>query len=356
MKNKNLFVYFGIGFLVTGLLIGGYFGLIYNPYKFSGDGPIKIAYINSMHFEGFALTMNNFAAFKEVFDKEGIDIEVRRVDMDLLRDPSEESINAKATEAKALIDEWEPDLIYATDDAAQEHVASYYLDGEIPIVFSGVNEDVEKYGYNDADNVAGVLERVHFAETINFAREFYPYIKKVGIIANDYPLWKTVIGRIRAGENVPSDLELVGLDITPTYEEWQNKILDYQDKVDALVMFGVQGTHYHNGTLVNPQNMYKWLIDNNHLPEITFWNFQVAGGNLLSVDVSSREQGRDAGTIAKSILINGELPSDLEIKPTRNGESFFNLARAKKLGLEENEISSVALINSEVYEEFSWKG
>jgi len=66
-------------------------------------------------------------------------------------------------------------------------------------------------------------------------------------------------------------------------------------------------------------------------------------------------QGKDAGKIVYEILINGKDPSSFEFKPTLIGDQSINLARAKTLGLERDEIPSTILINSKVIETFPWE-
>lgn len=62
--------------------------------------------------------------------------------------------------ARRLIDQWQPDIVIAIDDEAQEYVMKYYVDDpEIRIIFAGVNQDPKVYGYDQANNVTGILER-----------------------------------------------------------------------------------------------------------------------------------------------------------------------------------------------------
>ncbi len=357
IKNKNYLLIYGTAIiLVVGILIGSFFLFSYNPYKFRGNGPVKIFYLNSFHSEGFPLAQENIKAFKQFFKDEGISIEVKQFDIDVIRKPSEEDKENAAKNAEKIIDEYKPDLIYATDDAAQELVAVDYINTKTPIVFSGVNEDPEKYGYDKAKNVTGVLERVHFKDTVNFLKEIHPGVRRIGVVGSDYYLWNIVIERLKKAASEFPDINFVGWDLFHNYTDYQNKILNYQNKADALIILGLAGMKDKEGNDIPDSVFQKWTVENNSVPDITFWNFNVAGGNLLSVDVSPEEQGKAAANLAKKILIDGEKPSSFKFKATSDGVKNINLKRAKQLGINQEDIPSSILINSKIYKNFSWEG
>jgi ABC-type uncharacterized transport system substrate-binding protein len=350
MKKCSIVFLILVILLITGLL-SSYF-IFRNPYKFREDRPIKIFYLNSFHSENFPLTQQNIQAFREVFDNEGIEIVIRQLDMDTVRDPSEENKKAKAKEAMEIIDEWEPDLIYATDDPAQEYVGMNYINTQHLIVFSGVNEDIKKYEYDNAENVAGVLERVHFADAVNHLQEISPGIKKIAVLGSAFLMWDLFMSQMKAQQSEFPDIEFIGWDQIPVYEDFQEQVLKYQNEADALIFLGVDDIVDREGNLVPRIVFIKWLVANSKLPEATFWNFYPKEGTLLSVDISPSEQGKTAGIIAYKILIEGKRPSSFEAKPTINGQGYINLARARQLGLE---MPSTILINSKVYENFEWE-
>jgi hypothetical protein len=87
-----------------------------------------------------------------------LEIEYRSLEMDTKRNSSDEWKQSAGKEARDLIDTWKPDLVYTTDDNAQKYVASYYINSNIPFVFSGVNDPPEEYGFVGSSNISGVLE------------------------------------------------------------------------------------------------------------------------------------------------------------------------------------------------------
>jgi hypothetical protein len=111
---------------------------------------------------------------------------------------------AKGKEARALIDTWKPDLIYTSDDDAQEHVAKHYVNSGVPIVFSGVNKHPRTYGFEGSHNVTGVLEHEHFIESLRLVRAMVPDARRVAAVFDDAPMWDPVARRMRERRRCPT--------------------------------------------------------------------------------------------------------------------------------------------------------
>ena len=94
---------------------------------------------------------------------------------------------------------WKPDLLYASDDDAQEHVTRHYAGTSMPCVFSGVNRDPKVHGLAGAANVTGVLEHEHVVETIRLLQVLQPSIRRLAVITDDFPHWLPVIERVQIG-------------------------------------------------------------------------------------------------------------------------------------------------------------
>jgi ABC-type uncharacterized transport system substrate-binding protein len=356
LRGKKLSIYLGVSILIVAILIGGYFAFFYSSWKFTEDRPIKIFFLHSYHpefpsalVEGYTLGFEQ--SFEEALEKKGIEVETKTFYMDFIRKP-EEGKKEAAREAKKLIDEFKPDLIFASDDPAQEFVIMpYYLNTDVPVVALAVNKEPETYNFVGARNIAVVLEREHFASSIELLKELFSHIKKIGVIISPYPQWKDVFENLEeASENMP-EVEFVGWDIIESYSDFQSKVIDYQDKVDALLLSPPVDYRYENGSIVSMPVAIQWVAENSNIPEITLWDV-IEYGFLGAVVVSPNEQGKAAGKIGYDILINGKKPSSFDFKSTEKGKQMINLARAKTLDLE---IPSAILINSQVYEEFPWE-
>lgn len=351
-KNKKNLNYFITGILLIGFFIVIFFMLFYSPYKFRGEGPIKIFWLDSNTIDD-SISAENILAFENTLEEEGIEFEIKSFHFNAMEETSEEILTEKGQEAIKLIDEYQPDLIYATDDNAQIYAAVNYVNSDIPLVFSGMNRDPEDYEYDKAENVAGILERENFVGAINALQELYPNIEKIAVIADDTPQWEDVMERMKEESHEIPGVNFMVWHQFSYFENFKKAMLDYQNKVDAIVVLYINGLKDNDGKNIPVSEIQKWRVENNKLPEVSFWRFVVEEGVLSGYEVSFTEQGNAAAQIVKKILIDGKKPSRIPFEQTIEGEGVINLKRAESLGLQKENIPSDFLIISE--ENYSWE-
>lgn len=309
----------------------------------------KILHIMSYHAP-WKWTDDQFNGFKDAL--KGLDIEYKVFQMDTKRKSSEEWKQKVGKEARELIDTWKPDLVYTNDDNAQEYVAKYYVGKNIPFVFSGVNADPKKYGFEGSKNIIGVLEQEHFVATVRLLKEIVPNAKKIAVIIDEGPTWPGVVKRMEQKLDQFPGIGFVGWDVIHTFEEYKQKMKDYQNQVDAVALLGIFTYKDEQGNNVPYTEVLRWTAENINLPDFSFWKDRISYGTLCTVTVSGYEQGLAAGKIARGILVEGRSPSSYAMKPTVKGEPVVSLARAKKLGIK---IKTGILLSAEVIEKFGWE-
>ena len=310
----------------------------------------KILYIMSYHspWEWTDGQLNGFkAALRDV------EVEYKTFQMDTKNHSSEEWKQQVAKEAKALIESWQPDLVYTSDDDVQKYIVQDYINSDIPFVFSAVNADPAEYGFTGSKNVTGVLEHQHFVESVRLLKQLTPEVEEIAVVVDDSPFWKGVTQTMREEENqLPEGVKIVRYDTILTFADYQQKVKEYQTTVDAIAMLGVFNFKDEKGENVPFQEVLKWTSENSQLPDFSFWEDRISHGTLASVTVSSYEQGLAAGEIARGILVEGKSPDSFPMKPTLKGEPVINLARAKLLGLK---VDSEILLTAKVVDRFSWQ-
>jgi ABC-type uncharacterized transport system substrate-binding protein len=310
----------------------------------------RILHLMSYH-SPWKWTDNQFQGFKDAL--KGLDVEYRVFQMDTKRKSVGEWKEKVGREARDLIGTWKPDLVYANDDNAQRYVTKYYINGDIPFVFSGVNGDPEDYGFDGSTNIAGVLEREHFVGTVRLLREIVPDVKKIAVIIDDGPTWGGVVKRMKEKAPVQlPDTEFIAWDIIHTFEQYMEKIRGYQTEADAIALLGIFTYKDENGNNVPYREVLRWTAENSDLPDFSFWKDRISYGTLCTVTVSGYSQGLAAGRIARAILVDGRSPSSFPFESTVKGEPVVSLARAKKLGID---IKSGVLLTAEVVKEFAWE-
>lgn len=290
----------------------------------------KILHIMSYHSH-WKWTDLQLEGFKSAL--RDLDIEYRVFQLDMKRKTDETWKQQVSLEARNLIDTWKPDMVYTSDDYAQQYVVKHYLNQNLPFVFSGVNADPAVYGFVGSKNVTGVLEEEHFVETAKLLKQIVPTVKKIAVIYDDDPTWPPVLARMKKSLPQLQGLEITSWNLIHTYAQFKQRLQELQQEVDAIGFLGIFAFKDEAGKNVSYKEVSRWVMDHSHLPDFSFWEDRISYGTLCTVNVSEYEQGYAAGKIARGILVEGRSPADYPMKPTVKGVPMINLLRAKKLGL-----------------------
>lgn len=308
----------------------------------------RILHIMSYH-SPWRWTDRQFESFKD--ELKGVKATYEVFQMDTKHNSSPEQKQKKAQEALTLIEKWKPDLVYTTDDDAQEHVVRHYVNQPLPFVFSGVNNDPALYGFAGSSNVTGVLEHEHFVESVTLMRKMVPGARKIALVFDDAKMWDPVRVRIMNGMRKLPDMQIVASDTIRTFADYKIKMKEYEATADIVGTLGIFNLKDSEGKNVPYQEVQRWTAENIKVPDFAYWIDRVYFGTLGAMTVSEREQGRAAGRIARAILVDGKAPSSIAMVPTTKGMPVLSLARAKKLGLK---LDSSVLLSSEVIQRFDW--
>ncbi|MCJ7544080.1 MAG: hypothetical protein MUP47_05865 [Phycisphaerae bacterium] len=308
----------------------------------------KVLHVMSFHTP-WEWTESQLKGFKDPLSD--LNVEYKVYEMDAKRQSSKEHLQQAGEEARQLIDQWKPDLVFADDDPAQQNVGVYYVNQNLPWVFCGVNADPQDYGYVGARSVTGVLEREHFLETVRLLKQIVPTVHRIAIITDTAPMWQRVINRIKASQGEVPGVEVVSYDVVNTFEDYKRLVKSYEGQVDALGFLGIFEFKGEDGKNVPYQDVCRWTAENSTLPDFSFWVDRVDYGTLCAVTVSAVNQGQEAGKIAREILLNKREPSTFPMLPTVKGEPVINLARARQLGPVP---SSEVLLTARVFTDYKW--
>lgn len=309
--------------------------------------PYRILHVMSYH-SPWRWTDGQFGGFKAGLGD--VPAEYRVFQLDTKRWSSDREKAERGLAARRLVETWMPDLIYTTDDDAQDLVTRHYLDTPVKLVFSGVNQAPAVYGYDKASNVSGVIEHEHFAESVKLLRRIVPNVSRIVVVLDDAPMWEAVVARMRLAA-LPDGVSVVGWETIRTFAEYQARIAAYPAIADAIALVGIFNFKDAQGRNVPYQQVLRWTAENSRLPDLGFWIDRVHYGTLAAVTVSEREQGLAAGRIARAILRDGRSPASMPMLPTTKGLPVVSLARAKRLGIP---IRSEVLLSAEVVTRFEW--
>jgi hypothetical protein len=261
-----------------------------------------------------------------------------------------EQMEAAAISLLEQIRSIQPDILLIMDDDALRHLGAKLLDTELPIVFGGINlfptdsdygwvsetrraplaDSLERPGHN----ITGVLERIAIASGFNLLHQIVPQAETALFISD-----RSILSRqmLRAADftyalaNTP--MKIIRQVFTDDYEEMQRIVLDYQDRVDCIVMFLPWTFEDKHGNHVPQEKVVSWLLKNNKRPGIAYLDILAEEGFLCGVVVDMYQQGFHSGIMAGRIL-TGQHPKEIPIINPVANRIMINLARAKQLNID----------------------
>lgn len=278
----------------------------------------RVCWVDSYH-KGYAWSDTLEKAIKDVFFETDLTFEIFR--MDTKRNKSQAQIKKSARQVKKKIDNFNPDLIIASDDNAQKHlIVPFYRETELPVVFCGVNRDVRPYGY-PASNITGMIEITSLTKLIALL-EPYAKDKSIGYLAGETETERKLFNQYR--DDVYRDR--LKKYLVSSMAEFKAAFLRAQNETGILYFSNYAGIHDWN-----IQEAEKFVSLNLQIP---------SGSNIAhmerlvacTVAHKADEQGRYAALTALKIL-NGESPQSIPMVKNQEFDMVINLKLSKKTGI-----------------------
>lgn len=220
--------------------------------------------------------------------------------MDTKRNTSDAFKVAAGIKAKAVIEEFQPDTVIATDDNAQKYViAKFYRDSDLPFVFAEVNWSAEEYGY-PYKNVTGMIE-------VNAAKG-----NKIGLLTSDVST---------EHKDVEFTQKLFGFEFeiryVRTFEEWKRAFKEMQGQYDMLIFQNNSGLEDWD-----KDEAKSFAVEHTKIPTGTYYDFMIPY-SIISYSKVAQEQGKYAAGTALRVL-DGEKISDISIVKNQQGWVMVN--------------------------------
>ncbi|MEQ8333146.1 ABC transporter substrate binding protein [Nisaea sp.] len=278
----------------------------------------KVLFIDSYH-EGYPWSDGITTGIQNVIGKSGAELKIHR--MDTKRNGSDDFKKQAALDSKALIEEWNPDVVIATDDNASKYlIVPFYKGSDLPFVFGGVNWDASEYGF-PTSNVTGIVEVDSMDETAELLR---PLAKgdRLAMLATD---------NLTNRKTAKYAVEQMGLKLDAffpkNYEEWKRDFLKIQDNYDMVLFRSPAGLEGYETDAAKA-----FVLENSQIPgganQMITANFAV-----VTYAKVAEEQGEWAANAALEIL-GGKSPADIPVGRNEQGRLVLNGPLIEKLQLE----------------------
>ncbi|MGE4553808.1 MAG: ABC transporter substrate-binding protein [Desulfovibrionaceae bacterium] len=267
----------------------------------------------------------------------GQDVTIETIYLDAKRHADPARLRQAAAGALRRIEAEHVAVVIAVDDPAQEYLVAPRLMGRArpQVIFCGVNAPLQHYGY-PAGNVSGVQERWHFRQGFELLAHIAPSLRRVVFLTEDSESGRYVREDLleRQRQGGPYALAVVGAETIRTFQQWQARVLWWQDHTDALAL-GIYNALVDEttGRVVPAKQVMAWTNAVNHLPTLGFSDLAREYGLLCGVLESGHEQGYLAGVMVRELLVRGVPAGRLPPRVNSRGVVLLNLRAAERLGL-----------------------
>ncbi|MES9852725.1 MAG: ABC transporter substrate binding protein [Candidatus Thiodiazotropha sp. L084R] len=147
------------------------------------------------------------------------------------------------------IKEFQPDLVMLGDDNAANYIGNQLLDTNIAVVFWGINGLPLKYGLIDSmdrpgHNVTGIWQAGYYKEGLQLLKRLVPLAKTFAILSCDSVSARPNIKQLQALDKQGKlPLKLVDIVKTNSFEEFKQRTLELEPKVDAFFVLNHDTMH-----------------------------------------------------------------------------------------------------------------
>ncbi|MGJ0848407.1 ABC transporter substrate-binding protein [Tissierella praeacuta] len=222
------------------------------------------------------------------------------------------------------------DLIYAIATPAAQ--SAKQSTNDIPILFSAVTDPVVAELVDSMEspsgNVTGTSDASPMDRQLQLFKDLDSNIKKVGIIFNTSEPNSQVQVEM-AKDLAPS----IGLEIV---EIGISSISDMPQAIDSIVK-KVDGIYTITDNMVaSAINIVSEKAISNKLITVGAEDSHVSGGILVTDGISYYELGKQTAQMAKEILVDKTLPSNIPSQTATNTKKVFNMKTLKALEIDEN--------------------
>jgi len=182
--------------------------------------------------------------------------------------------------ARRAIARFNPDVLIAVDDEANELVAREYVGRERPwILYVSLNRPPGDLGYAGAANVSGIAEQLPLAAVRDAVTDLFPgRTPTLAVIGVDNETGRAEMAQVREFDWSPlvaGDAALVA-----TAEDWQAFVQTVAG-ADVLLVLGTHDLSGEGGVVVSAAEINRWTQENAQpLPIGTQVNFVEDGGGL----------------------------------------------------------------------------
>ncbi len=286
---------------------------------------LKLSFIHSYHFDYLWVQDYRRAFFEYVDDS----IVVEEFEMDTKRRFSQQDLHSSVKNAKQFVKQTKPNLVILADDAALQYVGPYVQSFDIPIFFSGINNNPRNY-IDLNNNVSGVLERPLLLRSASMLGHIIPGLSRIKVLMDASTSSKAVLETSFANKmnQTITGITLDGIMLN-RFDEWQQEVISAKTEgYDAIMLLVYSRLKGEETGYLTTKQVDSWTSKHSELPVFAGWEFSIGKGRAIGgFSLSGYEQGKALAEQINYYVANKRMPTVVTPKKGAYVFSQYELER-----------------------------
>lgn len=239
---------------------------------------------------------------------------------------------AKARLVYELYQRLQPQGVIAADDDAQTMFVVPFLKDKVatPVMFAGVNAAPGDHGY-PAGNVSGMLERAHVRESLAFARQLLPSIRRACFMTNHVPSGLALRSQVEE-EKASYPAHVQAFHMVRAQSEIVALGKSLRADCDTVFIDSLEGITDEAGKPMNNAEVLRVLAGVYSGPLLGGNRYQVEQGAWAAVVKSGQEQGEASAEMLLQ-AIRGVPVATIPIVRNSKGQRVINVTALEAHGI-----------------------
>lgn len=235
------------------------------------------------------------------------------------------------------------DLIITADDNALDFALANReaLFNSAPIVFLGVNNIEKALSLEDTPWVTGVVEAPSFDTSLSLAQTLFPQRDNVYVIVDNRVSGQSDYHSLLSHWHNFGNLRFHTLSLQQL--SWQQLGQRLSDLGSQDLVLLLSAYNDKNSQFKTFDESLTFIAQHNRVPLFHFWEHGIGSGILGGVLVSHREQGLQAGLMARKVL-SGESISDIKILSESPNRPIFDFRRMSNFDIRPSQLPENSLV------------
>ena len=221
---------------------------------------------------------------------------------------------------------YKPEVIIAFDPDAQTVIANLLRKGLTRrVIFAGITSERRLGLFTKLPNVTGITEKIPIIAIREILSLIFRERRKIYYLSDDS----------KAARHLDKDIsqqnwgsyQIVRHKRVTTLKAWKEAIIEAQQQAD-IILVSVYHSLRDKKRWVDKKELVRWTNTHSQLPVVGLYESFVIDGGLLSIAISSLEQGLAAAKIAFQLVENKK---DIATFPLQQGKTFSLFINKKQL-------------------------